>query len=178
MILWTIQHRNAYEKMIKTGSLVADENYAMFPSDENEAYCWLSERMKERIGNPPKGVEFPVWAWYQWEGKRKRPDMRTHHRIYGKKGTPIVLLTFDIPKEKVVLTDFDMWHCILNNSYLPLTQKEDKDVFTDKEKIKSWDNVFKYDIETDYWDVPKTIQATMWGIRKEWILKVEHFLSR
>ena len=27
---------------------------------------------------PPNDVIYPVWAWYQWEGVRKRPDMRTH----------------------------------------------------------------------------------------------------
>ena len=176
MILWTIQHKNAYDKMVETGRLVANEEYLFLPLDDCDEYKWLSERMRDLIGEPPSGVRFPVWAWYQWEGVRKRPDMRTH-RFCGEKGSPIVLITFDIPDNKVALSDFDMWHCILNDDYLPLSEADDKDVFTEEEKIKSWDNVFKYDIETDFWDTPKSTQATMWEIKKEWVLKVEYFIS-
>lgn len=46
----------------------------------------MANQMKMRIGNAPEGVTFPVWAWYQWEGKRKRPDMRIHGRSWSKKG--------------------------------------------------------------------------------------------
>lgn len=71
--------------------------------------------------------------------------MRTH-RYWTTKGAPIVLITFEIPDDKVLLSDFDMWHVILNDEYLPLTASEDKDIFTEEEKIPSWDNVFRYDI--------------------------------
>jgi hypothetical protein len=37
-------------------------------------YDWMVEQMRIRIGNPPPGVRYPVWAWHQWEGKRKKPD--------------------------------------------------------------------------------------------------------
>lgn len=177
MILWTIQHKNAYENMMKNGRSVADETSMYIPDIIGEAYIWMANKMKEFIGDPPESVRFPVWAWYQWEGLRKRPDMRSH-RFYGEKGTPIVLLTVEVPDEKVVLSDFDMWHCILNDDYLPLTVSDDKDEFTNDEKIFSWNNVFKYDIETDLWNTPKSTQATMWEIKKEWVLKVEHFVSR
>lgn len=80
--------------------------------------------MKKRIGMPPNDVIYPVWAWYQWEGVRKRPDMRTH-RYGGKKGTPVVLLTIDVPNNMVLLSNFDMWHVVLNNGYLPLYDKDD-----------------------------------------------------
>ena len=176
MILWTIQHKNAYEKMMATGSLTADDDYLFAPEFNYQPYCWISEKMKEYIGDPPSDVHFPVWAWYQWESVRKRPDMRTHRR-WTTKGTPIVLITFEIPDDKVLLSDFDMWHVILNDDYLPLTESEDKDVFTEEEKLSSWNNVFQYDVVTDFWAAPKTTQATMWEVKKEWVLKAEHFIS-
>ena len=176
MILWTIQHKTAYEKMMSTGRLVADDDFIFAPEFNYKAYCWMSERMKEYIGDPPTGVSFPVWAWYQWEGVRKRPDMRTHRR-WTKNGTPIVLMTLDVPDENVLLSDFDMWHCVLNDFYLPLTVEEDKDDFTDEEKIRSWNNVFKYSVCTDFWNASKSTQATMWEVKKEWVLKAEHFIS-
>lgn len=176
MLLWTIQHKAAYDEMISTGTLVANEDYLFLPEDDRESYVWLSKRMVELIGEPPLGTNFPVWAWYQWEGKRKRPDMRTH-RFCREKGSPIVLLTVEIPDDKVLLSDFDMWHCVLNDCYLPLDEEDDKEIYTDEEKIASWDNVFRYDVINDYWDNPKSIQATMWEIKKEWIVKAEHFIA-
>lgn len=163
--------------MMETGSLVANEDYLFFPIDDCDAYRWLSKRMADLIGEPPSGVRFPVWAWYQWEGVRKRPDMRTHRR-WTTKGTPIVLITFEIPDDKVLLSDFDMWHVVLNDDYLGLTKEDDKDDYTEEEKIKSWDNIFQYDLQNDYWGLDcKSTQATMWEIKREWVLKVEHFIS-
>ena len=69
MILWTIQNKLAYESMKETGVLRVDENYIL---DDlfKEPYLWMASQMKKRIGNPPEGVIFPVWAWYRWEGNR------------------------------------------------------------------------------------------------------------
>lgn len=40
-----------------------------------DQYDWLVKEMKKRIGDPPEGVSYPVWAWYMWEGCRKKPDL-------------------------------------------------------------------------------------------------------
>lgn len=177
MILWTIQHQNAYEKMQKTGVLRADGAFIL---DEffKEPYLWMANQMKVRIGNPPEGTLFPVWAWYQWEGKRKRPDMRVHGRGWGEKGSPIVLLTIDVPENCVLLSDFDYWHVVLNDGDLVFPISETA-VYSQDEKEKSWENIF--DIECSYDGEPHpnlTTQATMWEIRREWVLKAENFISR
>ncbi len=101
--------------------------------------------------------------------------MRTH-RYGGEKGTPIVLLAIDVPDDMVLLSDFDMWHNILNDGYLALYGKDDIDEPDEDEKIKSWENVFNIDIVTDYWNTPKSTQATFWELKKEWVLKAEHFV--
>ena len=88
MILWSIQHELAYEKMRQTGVLRADRNFILEGGFGN-SYQWMTEQMKKRIGEPPEGVLFPVWAWYQWDGKRKRPDMRVHGRGWCRTGTII-----------------------------------------------------------------------------------------
>lgn len=124
---------------------------------------------------PPDDVIYPVWAWYQWEGVRKRPDMRIH-RYAGKKGTPVVLQTIDIPDNMVLLSDFDMWHVILNDGYLPLYEIDDIEDPSEDEILKSWENVFCIDEVTDCWYVPKSTQATFWELKKEWVLKAEHFV--
>lgn len=106
MLLWSIQHQCTYEKMEQTGVLRADKNFIATDWFE-DSYLWMAEQMKKRIGEPPEGVIFPVWAWYQWEGMRKRLDMRVHGRNWGEKGTPIVLLTIEVPDNLVLLSDFD-----------------------------------------------------------------------
>ncbi|MBO1870985.1 DUF3841 domain-containing protein [Lachnoanaerobaculum sp. Marseille-Q4761] len=176
MLLWTIQHVAAYKVLLETGRLLANEKYLFCEEDFRFAYDWLSEQMKNRIGIQPDGVKYPIWAWYQWEGVRKRLDMRSH-RYWGKKGEPIVLLSIDIPDNRVLLSDFDMWHNILNDGYLALYEKDDIDDPCEDEKRKSWENVFNIDIETDYWHTPKSTQATFWELKKDWVLKAEHFIS-
>ena len=101
--------------------------------------------------------------------------MRTH-RYGGKKGTPVVLLTIDVPDDMVLLSDFDMWHNILNDGYLALYGKDDIEDPSEEEKLKSWENVFNIDIVTDYWNTPKSTQATFWELKKKWVLKAEHFV--
>ena len=177
MILWTIQNEIAYEKMKISGSIRADENYISYESFR-EPYLWMANQMRKRIGEAPDGVIFPIWAWYRWEGKRKRPDMRFHGRNWGVKGSHIVLLTIDVPEKFVLLSDFDYWHCVLNNGDIIFPYNESV-TYTEKEKQKSWENIFKIDCS---FDGEKhqflTTQATLWEIRSEWIKKVEHFISR
>ena len=60
--------------------------------------------------------------------------MRSFGRRWAAKGTPITLITAEIPDHKVLLSDFDMWHIVLNNAYLALTEEEDEHPVLTKEK--------------------------------------------
>lgn len=177
MILWTIQPRKAYEEFLKNGVLRGNPEYI----DEEffkESYEWMIEQMKKRVGNPPDGVTIPVWAWYQWEGKRKRPDMRSHGRCGAKKGTPIVLLTMDVPDDCVLLSDFDYWHIVLNDGELIFPYDEEA-VYSDEEKRASWEKIFDISCSFDGEEHKHlSTQATMWEIKAEWVLKAESFISR
>jgi hypothetical protein len=33
-------------------------------SEFHTAYKWIVEQMKLRVGNPPKDVKYPIWAWH------------------------------------------------------------------------------------------------------------------
>ncbi len=65
--------------------------------------------MRKKIGEPPEGVAFPVWAWYMWENVRKKPDLRRERWGNGFQGDRFACMEIDISDEKVVLTDFDEW---------------------------------------------------------------------
>ena len=177
MILWTIQDLKPYEKMLASGSLRADEKFILC-EEFKQPYLWMTEQMIKRIGLPPEGVTLPVWAWYQWEGKRKRPDMRSQGRHYGEKGMPIVLLTIDVPPDCVLLSDFDYWHFPLNDVPYPLLDDTAASC-SEEEKHSGWENIFDIDrrLPGDE-DLPLSTQATLWEIRKEWVVKAEHFIAR
>lgn len=175
MILWTIQNEQAYLSMLKTGTLRADEKFVY--DGFSDAYSWMMEQMTMRIGKAPDGVVSPVWAWYQWVGKRKRPDMRTHGRSFSSKGVPIALITVDVPDKYVLLSDFDYWHVVLNNGDLifPLSDVEYPEAVKKKSLEKIFDISCAFDGEEH---LTLSTQATLWEIKQEWVQRVEHFISR
>ena len=63
----------------------------------------------------------PIWAWYQWEGSRRKPDLRASG--YLPKGEPGVRLELRVADDRVLLSDFDLWHYVLNYWYLPKSEK-------------------------------------------------------
>ena len=194
MILWTIQQEYVYDELIDKGVYRTDESLAL-PYEFAEfkmPYDWLVDKMISLIGNPPAGVKYPVWAWYTWEGKRKRRDLRNSG--YGNKGTRLVQMEIEIPGHEVVLTDFDLWVAVLNGLNLNIRSEEEfeKDYFclqaakksehyTDymNDIIKSWDKCIE-PTSSDNIFLPeeKSIQATFWELKKEQVKQVWHFVCR
>ena len=61
MILWTIQPVEVYELIQETGVYHCDFEKSIFTFCKKQ-YDWLVRRMKDKIGPPPEGVSYPVWA--------------------------------------------------------------------------------------------------------------------
>lgn len=209
MLLWTIQNHAAYATLLETGLLRASEEHALFASDEEVfrmAYDWMARKMVETGIQPPAGVRYPVWAWYQWEGKRKRRDLRS--RGLGLRGEKYVQLTINVPENQVLLSDFDMFHSVLNKSYLSVDEADDEafdqefaaagyswgewqnvEIQTEamqqfRRRIEqSWDRIFDLsNPQGDDWTVlpwdRRTIQATLWEVRQEQVIKAEVYVAR
>ncbi len=123
------------------------------------------------------------------------------------KGEKIVQLIIDIPDEDVLLSDFDLFHYVLNYWYLPLDQNDEddfeeeyawsgynlhalKDVKIQTEKImplrlaieKSWDRIFDLEREDNNLiyglNSKKSIQATFWQLKREQVKKAEVFIAK
>lgn len=184
-ILWTVQHIEAYKAMKEKGVLRADEQF-LFCRDETEsAYGWMSEQMRRRIGAPPDNVKYPVWAWYQWEGRRDRRDLRFSG--YAKRGTPMVQLKFEADVKEMLLSDFDDWHQVLNNCYLADNEQDFDDFYasdhTDRQREieASWEKIFDLQRYCSGWDTPperKSIQAVLWEINLLQVRKAELFIAK
>lgn len=184
-LLWTIQHEEAYREFEKTGILVANNNCLFYGEDLRFAYDWLSDQMRKRIGPPPIGIQYPVWAWYQWEGRRKRMDLRQSG--YAKRGTPLVQITFEADEDTFLLSDFDAWHSVLMKQYVAHDEAEWNRFYNQHAHPQqcdvepSWDRIFDITHYTPNWDCTpekKSIQATLWKIDMSQVKKAEHFLAK
>lgn len=187
MTLWTIQPEEVYQQIQKTGIYRCDFKKSQM-TDLREQYDWLVQEMKARIGEPPEGVFYPVWAWYMWEGARKKPDLRRERWGNGWIGDRFVCMEIEIPDDKLVLSDFDSWSIILLNGLLTDTEEEEKILEKAYEamppeaqrefKYQNWKNVFDLSyVENGWIHKGDSIQATFWELRKENIRKVWFFTS-
>ena len=198
MILWSIQSEGAWQTLETSGVLRASQ--ALAESLFAGAYRWMTEKMRERIGPPPSPDAWPVWAWSQWAGvRRQRPDLRSvGHLARGERG---VRMELEAPASMVLLSDFELWHYVLNGWYLPASLADGErfdallaskgfahpgDVAEEEGEIHdriraSWDRIFDLD-----WAEPdvassrdeKSIQGTLWELSIEQVRVVRRFTAR
>ena len=184
MVLWTFQPAAIWDLLQTKGFYRCDSS--QIDLDFREAYDWLAGKMKERIGQPPKGVEYPVWAWYIQNWKHVKPDLRRERWCYGNGGELFACIEIEVPDEDVLLSDFDNWHCVLNRYLVPETEEEDEqqdayyETLPEDEKRsymeKNWERIFDITpFENGWTSRGKWVQAVFWELKKEQIRKVRFF---
>ena len=184
MILWSIQPLHILKLIQETGTYICDPNQIPVP-DFSEPYDWLAKKMAERIGPPPPGARFPVWAWYMQDSKRKKPDLRRERWGCWTEGE-FVCMELEIPDEQVLLSDFDTWHLVLNNSLISDSEEEDlkQDAFYDslpdslkqEYKDKNWERIFDITpLHNERTTRGEWIQATFWELKKDYVRHIYHF---
>ena len=173
MKLWTIQPVNVISKIALNGSYHAEKEYIEWLEEENfrRSYHWLVDQMKERIESYPD-IDYPIWAWC------KKPDFRRSG--LATKGQYCYCLELEIPEEKMVLTNFDSWHYVLNNWFLS-DDTEEQNIYDnlspeqqEEAKLKSWQKIF---VSKD--QIPaEEIQATFWQTTEKDIKDMRTFMAR
>lgn len=209
MELWTLQHPDVWKALQEDGLWHVKDSLIFCPKDEDSnlnhghyAYRWLAEQMKQRIGPPPAGVHFPIWADFKRYGQTNgKPDMRAERWFY--KG-PIDRLRLEIDESRVLLSDYDDWHAPLNYWYLSKSEEDSKafddwheSLGVDYRDIHDWGKdspelrevrrrveeswFFMFDLESprdEGWHFPyikRSIQATFWELRREDVVSWERF---
>jgi hypothetical protein len=157
-----------------------------------KAYTWMVEQMHSRIGPlvvsttypmvegrgaQSKVLCYPMWSWVP------TPLMPDQQLLDGMpRGNNQTLFELEVPAIKVLCSDFDLWHYVLNNGELRLFEDE----LVNKET--SWERIFALDPKSGFltlkshephWlglDQPIYIQATTWWIRPEWIVSAKDFI--
>ena len=189
MILWTMQPIEIWNIIQNTGVYRCDPTKTSMQEPQFvEKYEWLIGQMKKRIGSPPPCVNYPVWAWYIQNGKRKKPDLRGERWCYGPGGEEYVCIEFDVPDDQVLLSDFDVWHIVLNNGLISESEEE----YDAQEKYweslppdqqteyqhKNWERVFDISPLDSHWiRRGDWVQATVWELRKESICSARFFTT-
>lgn len=193
MRLWTIQGLAIYQQLQREGVAFCTkpswEAYETFM----RAYRWMADQMRQRIGEPPiKDIIYPIWAWYQYDSaKSKKPKKSIHNIPEGVSA----YMEIEVPDNDVLLSDFSNWHSVLNGGPLSDWKKIFKEIdLLDKEAgrvlkfdeypeeiqkeiEKSWEAVF--DLDRRDKELGRThkrnrsIQATLWILKKEYIISVE-----
>ena len=126
IILWTIQDERAIAYLQAHEFLKGD--LRSVEPDFRYAYRWLMKQLGYRNA--------PVWFW------RQKPDLRESG--WAQKGSLQYLLTVHITCERVTLTDFDLWHVILNRCYM------------------SWDEA-DFDLHDYHWPEDKDLIEQSWN---------------
>lgn len=180
--LWTVRPLSDYEILCQNGIFRTDETF--IDDYHVDAYRWIAEQLAKKTPKPTN-VTMPVWAWFRYEGTKKpKPDLRKTAHLPPK--TQGVRIEFDIPENQVLLSDFDAWHCVLNDFCYALTDDE-YDYYEKLEqtlskteflaiKQQTWQRIFDLDL------IPNpdeyAIQAVFWELKLEWVKKVDFFTAR
>lgn len=113
--VYTYQETEALERIEALGYLTGpteDEVDRFF----KPAYDWMREQMATRV--PDYSGEYPVWAWL------KRPSAKNKERRYRGTENHKVRIIAQVPKKRILLSDYDRWHMPLNNSPCTRTERE------------------------------------------------------
>ena len=170
MRLWTIQPESVCRLVENGGVYRCNIEQSTFASDPQTraAYRWMAGQMKKRIGPAPEGVQYPVWCFV------KRPDLRTERWQWGPKGR-YGLMEIEVPDARVLVSEFDEWHAVLNRWLISFTQDEDAALQQTADRLcgrersafyeKNWERIFDpTPLDNGWatrWDVA---QATIWEL--------------
>ncbi len=201
LTLWTIQPLIWYENLLQNKIIFTEKSKIDEEFFFEYAYQWIAEQMIDNIGKPYFNQELlPIWAWYQYQGiNKKRPDLRYSGHL--KRGSKGVRIEFIKPSNQVLLSDFDLWHAVLNNHYIADNAKEDEDFDNMMRKSnidypynpyknptniqtiieKSWLKVLNLNYRSEYFPTllkDKSIQATFWNLSTDEIVQVDEFIAK
>lgn len=177
--LWTIQKKEVMDEINNKGyyaPLVKNTMAYRYGKEFKEAYDFMSENLLKKDKNKRRN-KYPIWAFLHRESPAN----------FGVDRDGFIEMELEISEDRLLLSDFSKYHCILNNSYCPINDDEYEEYhkkyygaldnykllpeYTEEEHqqvIKdSWVNIF------DLSDSDKDdIQACFWKIKKDDIISV------
>jgi len=194
MRLWTIQTKETWARAEESGVLECTDIDADKAIDSGFilAYDWMVRQLEQRVKNYPCN-KYPIWAWHH-----PKPNLRRSGHL--PRGTPGVRVEFIVSSDRVLLSDFEAWHAVLNCWYLSFS-KEESDNWDNRcekagikigwekwpppspfkeEIMRSWERIFDLELLKKYseWMGGETIQACIEKIYIDEVVNVTYFKAR
>jgi hypothetical protein len=181
MRAWTIQSTEVWTAL-SSGKTWRAFDDAAEPSWE-PAYRWMARAMRHRLGAPDARHQMPIWVWCHWRGAtRARPDLRACGHL--PPGTPGVRIELELDESRLLRSDFELWHYVMNGWYLPssLADEREFDERPDRRRIKSsWQRIFDlgwHDRRYTAGRNAKSIQGVTWELRPDDVRGATNFVAR
>ena len=200
MRVYTIQTIGLFEELLRNGVAYCNKESWICKTYRFQ-YDWMASQMRKRIGTPPiEEIKYPIWVWQQYNSK-KDPKPRMSPKEILKGENEAVMLELDVPDDAVLLSDLDLWISPLNGweicgkkesrqfekekgiyekEYGKCHQISDWSPVIRNKIVATWERVFDLDWIDPYQAPSKrrnrSIQGTIWLLRKEWI-KVAHIFN-
>ncbi|WMM26305.1 DUF3841 domain-containing protein [Tissierella sp. MB52-C2] len=181
--LWTRQHKNVLDELEKYGVYRVKKEYILEKMDTiSDYYLNLYEwygRNAAKIVPKPEGVLYPIWL-----------SISSEMMLQSTEDT--IILEIEVDRKDVIYTDVDKWGYVVNYFYLPIDPEDEERHNEELKKfgisdesslitgnkgnfypllknkiIKSWERLFEPLDEKS-----KLVQATIWEIKKEWVVDI------
>lgn len=126
MRLWSLQPAEVVRQIEERGFAIARPDFdrlwgqdSASPWGFRQAYGWMSSQMALRLGPPPPGAAYPMWAWARPPAATRRgaPDLRSM-----RESQPGSLLELEVDPRRALLSDHGSWHHVLNGWPLALSE--------------------------------------------------------
>lgn len=169
--VWTIQTALQWELLQRHGILSCDGR--RIAREMRPVYSWMMKQLRTRI--PGSRGQYPIWVW-----AKPRPDLRWSGHL--PPGTRGIRLECYLPRRRVLLSDFDRWHIVLNGQYLAMNEQDwNKHKNSSPRTVKkSWKRIFDLSQRrATTWNGPLThIQGVVESITLDEVVSVRPFLAR
>jgi hypothetical protein len=147
VIVWSLQPRAVWNRLREEKLLYANSEYA--EPDWATPYEWMRRQMTRRVAGY-QGHN-PWWAWFL-----PKPDLRRRAFQYGFTGSQQVRLTLAMPREEILLSEYQCWYRVYNQFDVHLNHED-----------WAW-----YHAMTAYLD-ENGIPRTQWPLPEPWQTQME-----
>lgn len=186
MKVWSYQTLEAYQTLLQTGRLSSTRDRVCI-ADFVPMYDVLREMMARKLGPPPTEDTYPMWVWVRARSGKRYGGRKPTSRYKGN-----VLLHLEVPQERMLVTEFQAWGICLNyGALVPFEGEEDLEferltasmTREDPRRLAlvspTWERLtdLQWCLEHIYESQnPRVLrlQGTLWEIRLEDVVKVEH----
>lgn len=112
--LWTLQPLTIWHELQRHEQLCVDP--ALVEQEFLSCYRWMKQQMARRL--PHDTGHYPWWAY-----PGEKPDLRSWYGWFSERQA--VRIELQLASHKVLISDYEAWHCVLNSWPLPLSPNAD-----------------------------------------------------